>query len=191
MRQRLSQYPLRWPSPTTSATRSPNGGRVGKLGHAIAEHPRAFTEKPHHSMDWYYPILGGALRGSAAGARIAERWHEFVVDGLGIRCVNDRPWVTGAETCEFVMALDAIGGTRARPEPVHRDAAPAGADGSYWTGLVFADGKRWPVERTTGPVRPSSAADTLSATTGGSGIFRGAELPAPRGRLRLHECVRN
>ena len=22
-------------------------------------------------------------------------------------------------------------------------------DGSYWTGLVFADGVRWPVERTT------------------------------------------
>ena len=22
-------------------------------------------------------------------------------------------------------------------------------DGSYWTGLVYSDGKRWPVERTT------------------------------------------
>ena len=34
---------------------------LGRLGHAIAVHPSAFTEKPHHSMDWYYPILGGAL----------------------------------------------------------------------------------------------------------------------------------
>ena len=57
-------------------------------------------------MDWYYPILGGALRGAQASARIAERWDEFVVDGLGIRCVDDRPWVTGAETCELVMALE-------------------------------------------------------------------------------------
>ena len=39
---------------------------VGRLGHAIVAHPEAFTEKPHHSMDWYYPILGGALRGPAA-----------------------------------------------------------------------------------------------------------------------------
>lgn len=30
-------------------------------------------------MDWYYPILGGALRGPAAGARIEQRWDDFVV----------------------------------------------------------------------------------------------------------------
>ena len=72
-----------------------------------------------------------------------------MVDGLGIRCVNDRPWVTGAETCEFVMALDAIG---EREHALNQFTAMQHlreADGSYWTGLVFADGKRWPVERTT------------------------------------------
>ena len=79
---------------------------LGRLGHAITAHPSAFTEKPRHSMDWYYPILGGALRGRAATARIGERWGDFVVDGLGIRCVDDRPWVTGAETCELALALD-------------------------------------------------------------------------------------
>lgn len=42
-------------------------------------------------MDWYYPILGSALRGPAADARIKQRWDDFVVDGLGIRCVGDRP----------------------------------------------------------------------------------------------------
>ncbi|HNF05948.1 MAG TPA: prenyltransferase, partial [Mycobacterium sp.] len=165
---------------------------LGRLGHAIAEHPEAFTEKPHHSMDWYYPILGGALRGSAAGARIAERWHEFVVDGLGIRCVNDRPWVTGAETCEFVMALDAIG---EREHALNQFTAMQHlreADGSYWTGLVFADGKRWPVERTTWTgAAVILAADALSATTGGSGIFRGAELPRGLEADYDCECVRN
>ena len=29
--------------------------------------------------------------------------------GLGIRCVDTNPWVTGAETCELVLALDALG----------------------------------------------------------------------------------
>ena len=82
---------------------------LGRLGHAIAEHPEAFTEKPHHSMDWYYPVLGGALRGAAAEERITDRWSEFVVEGLGIRCVDDRPWVTGAETCELALTLQAIG----------------------------------------------------------------------------------
>ena len=28
---------------------------------------------------------------------------------LGVRCVSDDPWVTGAETCELVIALEAIG----------------------------------------------------------------------------------
>ena len=28
-----------------------------------------------------------------------------------MRCVSDQPWVTAAETCELVMALDAIGET--------------------------------------------------------------------------------
>ena len=82
---------------------------VGRLGHALAEHPESFVSKDRWSMEWYYPVLGGALRGAAARARIDERWNDFVVPGLGIRCVDDRPWVTGAETCELVMALDAIG----------------------------------------------------------------------------------
>ena len=122
---------------------------VGRLGHAIAAHPEAFTEKDRYLMDWYYPILGGALRGPAAATRIMQRWDDFVVGGLGIRCVDDRPWVTGAETCELVMALDAIGHRSAG----HRQFAAMQHlredDGSYWTGLVFADGKRWPEERTT------------------------------------------
>jgi len=147
---------------------------LGRLGHAISAHPEAFTEKDRYSMDWYYPILGGALRGPAADARIRERWDQFVVDGLGIRCVDDRPWVTGAETCELVIALDAVG----HRSPAHRQFAAMQhlreADGSYWTGLVFADGKRWPEERTTWTgAAVILAADALSDTTSGSGIFRG------------------
>jgi hypothetical protein len=151
---------------------------LGRLDHAIAVHPEAFTEKDRYSMDWYYPILGGALRGPAAAARIRQRWDDFVVGGLGIRCVDDRPWVTGAETCELVMALDAIGHRSA----AHRQFAAMQhlreEDGSYWTGLVFADGKRWPEERTTWTgAAMILAADALSDTTAGSGIFRGEELP--------------
>lgn len=151
---------------------------VGRLGHAITDHPEAFTEKERYSMDWYYPILGSALRGPAADARIKQRWDDFVVDGLGIRCVGDRPWVTGAETCELVMALDALG---QRPE-AHRQFAAMQhlreSDGSYWTGLVFADGKRWPEERTTWTgAAMILAADALSNATAGAGIFRGDALP--------------
>ncbi|HUO40185.1 MAG TPA: prenyltransferase [Mycobacterium sp.] len=151
---------------------------LGRLGHAIVAHPETFAEKDRHSMDWYYPVLGSALRGSAAATRISRRWNDFVVDGLGIRCVDDRPWVTGAETCELVMALDAIGDRTAARQQFAAMQHLRDADGSYWTGLVFSDGKRWPEERTTWTgAAMILAADALSNTTPGSGIFRGDELP--------------
>jgi hypothetical protein len=151
---------------------------VGRLGHALVAHPEAFTEKDRYSMDWYYPILGSALRGPAAAARIKQRWDDFVVDGLGIRCVGDRPWVTGAETCELVMALEAIGHRSAALRQFAAMQHLREDDGSYWTGLVFADGKRWPEERTTWTgAAMILAADALSNTTAGAGIFRGDGLP--------------
>ncbi len=151
---------------------------VGRLAHAIVAHPDAFTDKPHHSMDWYYPILGGAVRGQQAHARIDERWDDFVVSGLGIRCVDDRPWVTGAETCELVLTLDAMDERDAALEQFANMQHLRESDGSYWTGLVYADGKRWPVERTTWTgAAVILAADALSAATPASGIFRGTDLP--------------
>jgi hypothetical protein len=152
---------------------------AGLLGHAVAEHPEAFLDKARYSMDWYYPVLGGAVRGDAARRRITERWAEFVIPGFGARCVADRPWVTGAETCELALALDTVGdrdGALALVADMQRLRAP---DGSYWTGLVVADGKLWPVERSTwtaGAVLLAAAA--LSGAPGG-GIFRGEGLPEP------------
>ena len=77
-------------------------------------------------MDWYYPVLGGALRGRG-GASIGSgtRWDRYVVPGLGIRCVDDEPWVTGAESAECVMALDTVGMRDEALSAVRRHPAPA------------------------------------------------------------------
>jgi hypothetical protein len=82
---------------------------AGRLAHVVACHPEAFADKSRFSMDWYYPVLGGSVRGPGATAWLAARWPDFVVPGLGVHCVRDEPWVTGAETCELVLALDATG----------------------------------------------------------------------------------
>jgi hypothetical protein len=119
------------------------------LAGAIRDRPEAFADKGRYSMDWYYPILGGAVRGTAAKRRIEQRWDEFVVPGRGAYCVADQPWVTGAETCELALALDTIGEPGAARELVAAMQHLREADGSYWTGLVLTDGVRWPVERTT------------------------------------------
>ena len=38
---------------------------AGRLGHAVAHHPGAFAPKVEFAMDWYYPMLSGALEGEA------------------------------------------------------------------------------------------------------------------------------
>ena len=48
---------------------------LGSLAIAIAHRPDAFLDKDRWAMDWYYPILGGALRGHAAHARVAAGWE--------------------------------------------------------------------------------------------------------------------
>jgi hypothetical protein len=122
---------------------------AAELGHAIAHSPELFSPRDRYSMDWYYPVLCGAVRGPAAVDRLAQGWDTFVVPGLGVRCVNDQPWVTGAETCELVLALACMGdmdrATRLFADMQHLREA----DGSYWTGYVYPDDARWPEERTT------------------------------------------
>lgn len=149
------------------------------LAHAVATHEDAFADKRRFAMDWYYPILGGAVRGDAGHERIADRWDDFVVPELGLRCVSDEPWVTGAETCELVLALDCLGrdsDARTLLAAMQHLREP---DGSYWTGWQFALGINWPDEHSTWTAAAVIlAADALAGATGGSGIFRGDGLPA-------------
>ncbi len=150
---------------------------VARLGHAIREHEDLFTAKTRFSMDWYYPILGGAVRGDAAHRRLDRRWEDFVVDGLGIRCVDDHPWVTGAETCELVCALAAVGRTDQARAVLADMQHLRDPDGSYWTGFVYPDQTRWPVEQSTWTAAAVIlAVDVVSGTTPGSAIFA-ARMP--------------
>ncbi|GAA4936827.1 prenyltransferase [Actinoplanes utahensis] len=143
------------------------------LSAALNRRPELFADKSRYSMDWYYPILGGAVRGTVARQRIDERWDEFVVPGKGARCVSDQPWVTGAETCELALSLDTMGDRAAATEMVAAMQHLREADGSYWTGLVLTDGVRWPVERTTWTAAAVVlAVDALDGRHPRSAIFR-------------------
>ncbi|MDQ3987434.1 MAG: prenyltransferase [Actinomycetota bacterium] len=150
------------------------------LASAIRDRELKFADKKRFSMDWYYPILSGALDHVTARQRIDERWDVFVVDGLGIRCVSDRPWITTAETCELVLALDRVGLTAEAIQMFTWVQYLRAPDGSYWTGATFPDGVLWPRERTTwSAAAVVLAADALSHASPTSGLFRGVGLPAP------------
>jgi hypothetical protein len=150
------------------------------LAHAVAFCPEAFEPKDRWAMDWYYPVLSGALVGGPARARMAERWAQFVMDGRGVRCVSDRPWVTAAETAECVMALDASGQREDALRLFDWVQAFRHDDGSYWTGCVYPDGVHFPGgERSTyTSAAVVLAADTLAGTGSTAGLFRGEGLPA-------------
>jgi hypothetical protein len=151
-----------------------------QLGHVVASHPGAFADKSRFSMDWYYPVLAGPVRGPAARTRLDSGWAEFVVPGLGVRCVRDEPWVTGAETCELVMALDAVGDYDRALAVFGEVQHLRDRDGGYWTGWQYANQAHFPAERSswTGAAM-ILAADALSRTTPGAGLFR--DLPSAAG----------
>ncbi|WP_052852157.1 prenyltransferase [Streptomyces avicenniae] len=151
---------------------------AGRLGHALRGHPERFLDKSRYSMDWYYPILAGAVRGSAARARLAADWDAFVVPGLGVRCVRPNPWVTGAESAELALTLWAAGLAPRAVEILRSLAHLRADDGLYWTGYVFADDAVWPAERTTwtaGAVLLAVAALTGDPAT--RAVFSADRLP--------------
>jgi hypothetical protein len=146
------------------------------LGHAVACHRDAFADKSRFSMDWYYPVLGGAVRGAAAERLLKAEWDTFVVPGLGVRCVRDEPWVTAAETCELAMALDAIGQRQLAVELFGQIQFLRATDGSYWTGWQFENRKHYPHEQSS----YTAAAIVLAADALAAGSATEPATPAAR-----------
>ena len=146
-----------------------------QLGHLVARHPEAFADKSRFAMDWYYPVLGGAVRGQDADRRMAAGWDTFVVPGSRgpvrqRRAVGHRgrDLRTGHRAGRLRDARPGAGGVRER-------AAPAPPDGSYWTGWQFANQAPFPRERSSWTAAAVVlAADALTGFSGGAGIFRDA-----------------
>jgi hypothetical protein len=164
---------------------------AGRLAHAVAHLEHAFEPKDRWAMDWYYPVLCGALSEEQGRARLLEGWDRFVMDGLGVRCVADRPWVTAAETAECAIAFDASGlidnGRLLLSWTRHlRDA-----DGAYWTGCVHPQCTRFPGgERSTYTAAAVVLADyVLHSHRAGAGLFRGDTLPESLDLAAVEEAI--
>ena len=151
---------------------------AGRLGHALAHHAGSFAPKYEFAMDWYYPMLSGALEGARAHARLEEMWDTFVIPGKGVRCVSTGDWVTAAETAECVMTLDALGLRDRALELLSCTAAHRRPDGSYFTGIAYPELVTYPDNEATTYTAAAivMAADALSNTTAAAGLFRGETL---------------
>lgn len=144
-----------------------------RLGDAIRHRPTLFNmTKSRFSMDWFYPVLCGAVTGSAAGRRIERQWKKYVVEGLGVRCVSDRPWVTVAESSELVLTLAAMGDMEKAHIVFNWIAEHTFDDGTFWCGFTFPDMTRWPEEKITWTnAVVLLAVDALLSLTPGSQLF--------------------
>ena len=152
------------------------------LASAIANRPEAFLPKDRWAMDWYYPVLCGVVTGEAARARLAAGRGRFVMDGLGTRCVADRPWVTAAETAECALAHLAAGEEEWARRLLASTRQLRHRDGSYFTGMVHPEEVHFPRgERTTYTAAAVVlAADAAGGTGPAAGLFVGRGLPPLR-----------
>ena len=122
---------------------------------ALKQLQDAIRHKPHHfnmtksryAMDWFYPVLSGAMVGYDARQRLDRFWKKFIVEGQGVRCVSDHPWITIAETSELCLALCAMGNHRLAAIVFSWISDKRYDDGSYWCGHTYPDMTIWPEDR--------------------------------------------
>jgi hypothetical protein len=164
-----------------------------RLQRVLQHEPQVFIdtdlpEKPgRHSMDWYYPVLGGAVRGEEGRRRLLDRElvSAFVEQGVGCRCVKDAPWYTVAETTELVLALHAAALPSRAREMLTWTRRHRTDDGAYWTGATHPKGEIFPEgEQTTWTAAAVLIAhDAVRGKSRTSDFFRslsGADLDASR-----------
>jgi hypothetical protein len=146
---------------------------VARLARVIRDEPDAFAPKHRWAMDWYYPVLAGVVVGDAGRERMNDRAATFIMDGCGVRCVSDRPWVTAAETCECVMALLAIGESERALDLFRWAQRLREPDGKYWTGIVYPDEVHFPGGEQSSYTAAAVilAADALSGSSPAARLF--------------------
>lgn len=140
----------------------------------IAASPEQFEDKSRWAMDWYYPVLTGALTGTAANAHLSTGWDTFVMNDLGTRCVSDEPWVTASETAETSLAFAAVGDIETATQLLKWTRSHRREDGSYWTGIVHPDRIVFPDKEHTSYTAAAVvlAADSICQTSPASTLFR-------------------
>lgn len=150
-----------------------------RLLSCLRTRPHCFNmTKARFSMDWFYPVLCGVVRGAEAKQRLEKQWKKFVVQHLGVRCVSDQPWVTIAESSELVLALAAMGNALLARIVFSWISDHVFGDGTFWCGFTFPDMVLWPEEKITWTnAVVLMAADALFNLTPAGNFFRHDRWP--------------
>ena len=129
-------------------------------------------DRSRFSMDWYYPILGGINSKKRINSLTTKIKDSFWIQGLGIKCVSDEPWVTVAETSECSIAYKKIGKDKIALELLHNAISIVDSKSIPYMGWQFHENIYWPDET---PSWTSAAcilaADANNRLTSGAGLF--------------------
>ncbi|MCG8442866.1 MAG: hypothetical protein MI723_13770 [Caulobacterales bacterium] len=144
--------------------------RLGRALRLSAE--GAWLDKRDFAMDWYYPVLSGALERAPGRARLAAGWRRFVHPRWGCRCVAGEPWATAAETCELAIAAACVGADGAARRLLATLDGCVTPQGDLWMGRQFAIDAPWPEERPSWTAGAALlAADVVERRTPGAQVF--------------------
>jgi hypothetical protein len=116
---------------------------------ALRTSPELFDRKGggrRFAMDWYYPVLSGALDPPTAAKRLQSQTATFVDPVRGCRCVSDEPWVTVAETCELAMAYLSVDQGAEAASLLEAISSHCDVDGVFWMGWQYEEETVWPKE---------------------------------------------
>ena len=129
-------------------------------------------DRKSFSMDWYYPIISGCLNESEKLAYIDKIFKDFYVKDLGVKCVVHEPWITVAETSEFIISL-VIAGRKKDAQKLLLDVLNISDEtGIPYMGWQYEENIFWPNEK---PSWTSSAliiaADTVFNFSNAANLF--------------------
>ncbi len=145
------------------------------LDAAISGTAEVFEPKDRWAMDWYYPVLTGAVTGTDASSRLQRQWGEFVIEGRGVRCVSDEDWVTAAETAECALAHAVVGDRERALDLLSWTRAHRLESGAYLTGIVYPHRTVFPADEVSAYTGAAVilAADALAGSSPASALFGG------------------
>ena len=139
------------------------------------EPPRGFADKSRFSMDWYYPVLAGPVRGPAAAARLAASWAASWSRASASAASATSPGSPArrpASWCSHWTRSATAAGRWSCSATFSTCGTP---DGGYWTGWQFVNQAHFPAEHSSWTAAAMIlAADALAGATGGAGLFRTA-----------------
>ena len=128
-------------------------------------------DRKRFSMDWYYPILSGCLNGNQKIFYLDKVFKDFYIKEMGIKCVIEEPWVTVAETCEFIICL-MISGRDEDAKKLLKDVINiSDINGVPYMGWQYEENIFWPLEK------PSwTSAALIIAADSVMGLSKGKDL---------------